>query len=141
MKKTLNESKETWPNILPSILQAYKITLHSVTRRSSFSSSFKMGSLLESNHFAHLVEMFEILYTYHMKLNLSKCAFRVFLGKFLNFMVNKKGTEVNPDKIRAILEIEAPRTLKKVQRLTRRLVILNCFVCKPLITACLFSRV
>lgn len=32
-----------------------------------------------------------------MKLNPSKCAFGVNVGKFLGFMVTQRGIEVNPD--------------------------------------------
>ena len=39
-------------------------------------------------HIAHLAESFQILKNYNMKLNLTKCAFRVSVGKFLGFMVN-----------------------------------------------------
>lgn len=45
-------------------------------------------SLRVEDHFIHLAEMFNVLRIYGMKLNLSKCAFKVSLGKFLSFMVN-----------------------------------------------------
>ena len=65
-----------------------------------------------------------------MKLNPSKCAFGVSLGKFLGFMVSQKGIEVNPDKIQAILNMEPPKNIKEVQSFTRRVVALNRFVSK-----------
>lgn len=40
------------------------------------------------DHLAHLAKMFDILCMYGVKLNLSKCAFRVFSSKFLGFIVN-----------------------------------------------------
>ena len=43
-----------------------------------------------------------------MKLNPFKCAFGVALGKSLEFMVNQRGIEANPEKIRALLEIQSP---------------------------------
>ena len=43
-----------------------------------------------------------------MKLNPSKCAFKVIAGKFLGFMVSQRGIKANPNKIRAIVEM-APR--------------------------------
>ena len=67
-----------------------------------------------------------------MKLNLSKCAFRVASGKFLGFMVSKRGIEANPEKVRAILEMMLPKTLKEVQKLTRRIAALNRFVSKAM---------
>ena len=65
-----------------------------------------------------------------MKLNPSKCAFGVASGKFLGFMVSQRGIEANPEKVRAILDITSPKTVKEVQKLTRRIVALNKFVSK-----------
>ena len=49
-----------------------------------------------------------------MKLNSSKCAFGVSLGKFLGFMVSQRGIKANPDKIQAILSMELPKNVKEV---------------------------
>ena len=69
-----------------------------------------------------------MLRRYNMKLNSSKCAFGVSLGKFLGFMVSHRGIEANPDKIQVILNMEPPRNIKEVQSLTRRVAALNRFV-------------
>ena len=65
-----------------------------------------------------------------MKLNPSKCAFRVSSGKFLKFMVSHMGIEANPDNIQAILNMEPLRNIKEVQSLTRQVAALNRFVLK-----------
>ena len=65
-----------------------------------------------------------------MKLNPSKCAFGVMAGKFLGFMVSQRGIKVNPEKIRAIIELESPRTIKEVQSLNGKIATLNRFVSK-----------
>ena len=52
-------------------------------------------------HIAHLFEAFQILRNYNMKLNPAKCAFGVSAGKFLGFIVNHRGIEANPNKIKA----------------------------------------
>ena len=49
-----------------------------------------------------------------MKLNPSKCVFGVTAEKFLGFMVSQKGIEVNPEKVRAIMELEPLRTMKEM---------------------------
>ena len=59
-------------------------------------------------HIAHLSEAFQILRNYNMKLNPAKCAFGVLAGKFLGFIVNHKGIEANPDKIKAVLDMPSP---------------------------------
>ena len=49
-----------------------------------------------------------------MKLNPTKCTFSVESGKFLGFMVNNRGIEVNPVKAQAIVDLQPPRTIKEV---------------------------
>ena len=88
-------------------------------------------------HIAHLSEAFQILRNYNMKLNLAKCAFGVSVGKFLGFIVNHRGIEANPDKIKVVLDMLSPSGVKEVQRLTGRIAALSRFVsrasdkCKP----------
>ncbi|XP_057965298.1 uncharacterized protein LOC131155865 [Malania oleifera] len=73
-------------------------------------------SMEAGQHCKDLRETFELLRRYHMRLNPTKCVFGVSAGKFLGFMVTHRGIEANPDKIRALLEMEAPRTKKEIQR-------------------------
>ena len=49
-------------------------------------------------------------------------------GKFLGFMLSQRGIEVNPDKIRAIIEMTSPRNVKEVRSLNGKVVVLNRFV-------------
>ena len=63
-------------------------------------------------HIAHLVEAFLILKECNMKLNLAKCAFGVSVGKFLGFIVNNRGIEANPNKIKAVLDMLSPSSIK-----------------------------
>ena len=63
-----------------------------------------------------------------MKLNSMKCAFGVGSGKFLGFMVNQRGIEANPKKIRALLEMSSPKKPKKVISLASRVAALSRFV-------------
>uniref|UniRef100_A0A2N9GP47 Uncharacterized protein n=1 Tax=Fagus sylvatica TaxID=28930 RepID=A0A2N9GP47_FAGSY len=82
----------------------------------------------EDGHLDDLRETFQTLRKYQMKLNPSKCAFGVYSGKFLGFMVSQRGIEANPDKIKAILEMQPPKNIKEVQRLTGRIAALNRFM-------------
>ena len=72
-------------------------------------------------HIAHLSEAFQILRKYNMKLNPAKCAFGVSTGKFLGFIVNHRGIETNPDKIKAVLDMPSPSGIKEVQCLIGRI--------------------
>ena len=79
-------------------------------------------------HITHLSEAFQILREYNMKLNPTKCAFGVSIGKFLGFIVNNRGIEANPNKIKVVLDMPPPSGIKEVQRLIRRIAALSRFV-------------
>ena len=89
-----------------------------------------MKSLRENNHLDNLQETFDTLRSYNMKLNPSQCVFKVTAGKFLGFMVSQKGIEVKPEKVRAIMELGLPRTVKEVQSLNGEIAALNRFISK-----------
>jgi hypothetical protein len=63
-----------------------------------------------------------------MKLNPTKCAFGISSGKFLGFLVSHQGIESNPEKVKAILEMQPSRTIKQLQQLTGRITALNRFI-------------
>ena len=65
-------------------------------------------------HLDDFRETFATLRQYQMKLNPSKCAFGVAPGKFLGFMLSQRGIEANPKKVRAILDMTSPKTIKEV---------------------------
>ena len=98
-------------------------------------------SVREDDHLNDLQETFNTLQSYNMKLNPSKCVFRVTARKFLGFMVSQRGIEVNPKKVRAILELEPPRTVKAVQSLNGKVATLNRFVSKATDKCLPFFRV
>jgi len=85
-------------------------------------------SIRATKHIEDLRETFRTLRKYKMKLNPMKCAFGVSSGKFLGFMVSQRGIEANPEKVKAVLEMEAPRTTKQLQRLIGRIAALNHFI-------------
>ena len=66
-------------------------------------------------HIAHLSEAFKILRNYNMKMNPAKCAFGVSAEKFMGFIINHRGIEANPDKIKAVLDMPSPLGIKEVQ--------------------------
>ena len=82
----------------------------------------------ELTHPDDLKETFATLKKYQMRLNPSKCVFSVASEKFLGFMVSQRGIEANPKKVQAIINMTSPRTVKEVQKLTRRIATLNRFV-------------
>ena len=79
-------------------------------------------------HITHLAEAFQVLKSYNMKLNPAKCAFGVSAGKFFGFIVNSRGIEANPDKIKVVLGMLPPSNIKDIQRLIGRIAALSRFV-------------
>lgn len=65
-----------------------------------------------------------------MKLNHDKCMFALDDGKFLGFIVSQGGIEANPEKIKVIIDMQAPETIRDIQRLTGRLAALRRFISK-----------
>ena len=86
----------------------------------------------EEDYLDDLKETFKTLRQYSIKLNTSKCAFGVSSGKFLDFMVSQRGIEANPKKVRAILEMSSPKTIKEVQSLTGRVAAFNRFISRAM---------
>ena len=63
-----------------------------------------------------------------MRINPLKYVFSAEGGKFLGYLVIERGIEPNPKKIRAILDISPPKTVKEFQRLAGQVAVLNRFV-------------
>jgi hypothetical protein len=63
-----------------------------------------------------------------MMLNPTKCVFGVPAGQLLGFIISHRRTEVNPKKIKAILDISWPNDLKDVQRLTGCMAAVSRFI-------------
>ena len=85
-------------------------------------------SKVVSEHLEDLRIIFEIIRSYKLRLNASKCSFGVGSGKFLGYMVTHRGNEVNPDQIKAINNLRTPRNPKEVQKLTGMAAALNRFI-------------
>ena len=71
-------------------------------------------------------------------MNPKKCTFRVTSGKLLGFMVSQRGIEVDPDKIKAIVEMKPPRTKKEIRGFLGRIQYIGRFIaqltmmCEPI---------
>ncbi|XP_021737471.1 uncharacterized protein LOC110703978 [Chenopodium quinoa] len=82
------------------------------------------------DHVSDLAETFATLRKHQMKLNPKKCVFGVRSGKFLGFMVRKRGIDANPAKVQAALDLLEPKTKRDIQRLTGRMAALSRFISK-----------
>ena len=72
-------------------------------------------SLIVEQHPVVLEECFQTLCKFNVKLNPIKCALGVSAGNFLGYIVHHRGIEVNPTKVKTILDMPAPRNIKEVQ--------------------------
>jgi hypothetical protein len=88
-----------------------------------------------------LEETFSNLRKINLKLNPEKCVFGIPSGKLLGFFVSHRGIEANPDKIKAIEQIQAPKTVKDVRRLTGCVAALSRFISKSAEHALLFFKI
>ena len=79
----------------------------------------KSQSILD--HLAALERFFERIWKLRLRLNPKKCTFRVTFGKLLGHMVSERGIEVDPDKIKVILDMLVPRTEKEIRGFLGRL--------------------
>jgi len=92
----------------------------------------------EEEHLVNLRKLFERLRKFKLRLNPAKCTFGVRSGKLLGFIVSQKGIEVDPDKVRAILEMPHPCTEKEVRGFLGRLNYIARFIsqltstCEPI---------
>lgn len=71
-------------------------------------------SQTKEDHIVNLQKLFDRLRKFKLRLNLVKCTFKVRSGKLLGFIFIQRGIEIDPDKVKGIQEMPAPRTEKEV---------------------------
>ena len=81
-------------------------------------------------HLATLHRFFEKIRWFRLRLNPKKCTFGVTSGKLLGHIVSEWGIEVDPKKIRAILDMPTPRTEKEIRGFLSRLQYISRFIAK-----------
>ena len=73
---------------------------------------------------------FERIRQFKLKLNPKKCTFGMTFGKLLGYMVNERGTEADPDKIRVILDMLTPRIEREIRGFLGRLQYISRFIAR-----------
>ena len=63
-------------------------------------------------------------------MNPKNCTFGVTSGKFLGHIVSECGIEVDPEKIRAILDMPAPRIEREIRGFLGRLQYISRFIAR-----------
>jgi hypothetical protein len=82
--------------------------------------SEKHGNLLDD-----LKETFDNLHKSKMLFNPKKYVFHMSSGKLLGYMVSSRGIDVNPKKVKAIKNLQPPRTRKEIQKLASMMATLS----------------
>lgn len=92
----------------------------------------------EEDHIINLQKLFARLRKFKLRFNPNKCTFGVQSGKLLGFIVSQRGIKVDPNKVRSIQNIPAPKTKKEVCGFLGRLNYIARFIshltatCKPI---------
>ena len=75
-----------------------------------------------------LQKFFKRIRFYKLWLNPKKCTFGVTSKNLLGFMVSQKGIEVDPNKIKAIVEMKPPKTKKEIRGFLGRIQYISKFI-------------
>ncbi|GJR42249.1 reverse transcriptase domain-containing protein [Tanacetum coccineum] len=87
-------------------------------------------STSEKEMLKDIQETFERFQSINMKLNPKKCSFGVEEGPFLGHLITKQGIKANPSKVKAVIDLDQPRTPKYIQSLNGKLAALSRFLSK-----------
>jgi hypothetical protein len=112
-----------------TVLRMIAIVLHPQLRRNilAYVDDIVVKSVQRRDHIGDLAETFTNLRAANLRLNAEKSVFGIHKGKVLGCLVSTKGIEANPDKIKALIEMQDPVSVKDVQKLTGRVSALNRF--------------
>ncbi|XP_022003140.1 uncharacterized protein LOC110900563 [Helianthus annuus] len=79
---------------------------------------------------AQLPERTKRLRSINLKLNPKKCSFGLEEGKFYGVWITQSGIQAHPDKVQAVVSMQPPKTVKEIQSLNGKLVVLHHFISK-----------
>jgi hypothetical protein len=74
----------------------------------SYVDDIVVVSKKRKNYITNLADTFVTMREAKVKLNAEKCVFGITKGKALGCLVSTKGIEANPDKIKAIIQMQPP---------------------------------
>jgi hypothetical protein len=96
----------------------------------SYVDDIVVVSKKRETYISDLVKTFMNMREARLKLNPEKCIFGITKGKVLGCLVSTKGIQANPNKIKAITQMQPPQSRKDVQKLTGWIASLNQFISK-----------
>ena len=86
------------------------------------------------NHYTALQKFFPRIMDFRLRLNPQKCTFGVTARNMLGFVISQRGIEVDPSKIKAILEMPPPMTKKEVRGFLGKVQFIRRFISKLSLT-------
>ena len=86
------------------------------------------------SHYTALKKFFQRIREYWVRLTPLMCTFGVTAGKMLGFLITQRGIEVDPSKIKAILEMPPPRTEKEGRGFLGKVQFIGRFISKLILT-------
>ena len=107
--------QQIFDDILHKIMQCYVDDLVVKTKK-------------RGDHLRDLRIVFNQLRKYQLKMNPLKCAFDVTFRKFLGFIVQYRGIEVDQSKIDVIQRMPEPKNLRKLRSLQGHLAYIRRFI-------------
>ena len=113
-------------------LRAATMILHDMSHKEVevYVDDMILKSKERKGHYTALKKFFQRIREYRLSLNLQKCPFSLTVGKKLVFLITQRGIEVNPFKIKAILEMPPPRTEKEVRGFLGKVQFIRWFISK-----------
>jgi hypothetical protein len=116
-------------NVGCTLSRMIAIVLHPQLRRNilAYVDDIAIKSVQRRDHISDLAETFANLRAANLR-NPEKCIFGIHNGKVLGCLVSTKGIEANPDKIKALIEMQDPFSVKGVQKLRGRVAAPNRFI-------------
>jgi len=75
----------------------------------------------KDGHLHDIRMVLDIMRAYQQQMNPTKSFLGVSGGKFLGFIVMSKGIHLDPDKVKAIQNMQSPKTLKELKSLQVKL--------------------
>lgn len=85
-------------------------------------------SRVKSNHLANIKEVFDLMRKHKLKMKFTKSFLGVFSKKILGFVIDSKGIYLDPEKVRAIQELQPTRNLKELRGQQGRLAYIRRFI-------------
>lgn len=99
------------------LLIGYKKNLYICKTVECYIDDITVKSRAKEDNFANLIEVFDLMRAHQLKINPAKSFLAASSGKFIRFIVTSRGIHMDSKKVRAIQELQLPRSLLELRGL------------------------